>query len=154
MALHLLQTSVTMYVHLQGGLNAALEAIEDEARSEFGIYQPGIGAFPAWPELADSTKDERVKLGYSENEPLLRSGELRDSSQHEAHGLEGVTGSTDPVMGYQEFGTAKIPARPVWGPAALKSKDRVQRILGAAVVSGLFGGSPIHPALGYNYLTR
>lgn len=152
-ALHLAKVEVALYAEMQHGLDRALTAIENTAVSEFGTYQPAVGPFPAWEELAEFTKDDRLKAGYTENDPLLRSGELRDSSGHEVQGLEGVAGSTDPVMVYQEFGTVKIPPRPVWGPAAVRNKEKIQRILGAALAEGLLYGTNIHPSLEYDFKT-
>lgn len=150
---HLLRTAVGMYAFEQAGLERCLSLIEKTAVEEFGVYQPTTGPFPAWEELAERTKDERVALGFTENDPLLRSGDLRDSSQHEVRGLEGVAGSTDERMPWLEFGTQFIPPRPVWGAAAFRNKAKIQRILGEALVGGLIGGSPIHPTLGYDFKT-
>jgi phage gpG-like protein len=125
--------------------NAALRVcarmIEASAKSEFGHYQPSVGPHPAWAELADATKQQRVALGYSENDPLLRSGELRESISHEVFGLEAAIGSTSEVMLYQELGSkdGSLPARPVLGPAAFVNKERVQAILGAAMIQGVMG---------------
>lgn len=154
MATHMAGMAVRMYVQEQAGLERALRVIEKKAKSEFGVYQPSTGPFPAWPELAETTKDDRLRHGYTENDPLLRSGALRASSSHEVQGLEGVAGSKDPVMAYQEFGTPTIPARPVWGPAEIQTRDTVARILAAVVINGIAGGDAIHPALGYDQQIR
>jgi hypothetical protein len=53
-------------------------------------------------------------------------------------------------MFYHEFGTLKMPARPVLGPAVLRNKEYIRRVLGAATVGGLIGGIGIHKALGYD----
>ena len=74
---------------------------------------------------------------------------MRDSITHEVHGLEAVIGSTDPKMVYHEFGTAKMPPRPVMGPAAFRNKDFILKVIGKAAMSGLVGGERIHPSLGY-----
>lgn len=152
-ATHLAGLAVGMYVHEQAALERCLVLIQNTAQMEFGHYQSATGSFPAWPELAESTKERRETLGYTPNDPLLMSGQMRADSGHEVSGLEGVVGSFDPKMPYHEFGTMTIPARPVWGPAALKNRDRIEMYLGAAVVNGLFGGDPIHPALGYGFAT-
>lgn len=153
-ALHLLEREVATAVAIHEGLERVLARIEKTARDEFGNYQPSTGPFPEWAELADATKEDRLRQGYTENDPLLRSGELMESSSHEVHGLEGVAGSTDPRMVYLEFGTSKMPPRPVWGPALVKNHKAIQMMLGAAVVEGLVGGDLIHEALGYNFETE
>lgn len=141
-------------VQLHRGLEAAAQRIENTAKGEFGTYQEAAGPFPGWPELADATKDDRVRKGYSENEPLLRSGELRDSIERQVEGLEAVIGSKDDRMAFHEFGTSRMPARPVLGPAAFHNKDVLQKLVGAAVVSGLVGQDKIHEALGYDMETK
>jgi HK97 gp10 family phage protein len=75
---------------------------------------------------------------------------MRESISHQVSGLEAALGSTDPKMVYHEFGTSKMPPRPVFGPAAFRNKEKIKTIIGEAVVTGLIGGSPIHPSLGYN----
>ncbi len=133
--------------------NAALERvavrIENTAKSEFGIYQPAIGPFDEWPDLADSTQQERVRLGFNPDDPLLRTGELRDSIEHRTAELETSIGSDSDIMVWQEFGTERIPPRPVLGPAAERNTEFIQAELGGAVVAGMIGGSLIHASLGY-----
>src|ERR1700745_1703668 len=51
------------------------EAIRQQARNYTGPSEAG----PQWPQLAQSTQKDRVKKGFAANEPLLRTGELRDS---------------------------------------------------------------------------
>lgn len=153
-AAHLDGLAIRMYAHEQVALERSLVAISNRAAMKFGHYQNEAGAFPAWPELAETTQARREALGYTPNDPLLMSGLMRANSGHEVVGLEGIAGSKDPKMPYHEFGTTTIPARPVWGPAALQSRSEIEKILGAAIVSGLFGGEAIHPALGYDFETK
>jgi len=56
-------------------------------------------------------------------------------------------------MVYQELGTETIPPRAVLGPAAIHNKDRIEIILGSAVIAGLIGKDRIHKALGYDFKT-
>lgn len=111
---------------MQKGLKKAAKIIEKAAKDEFGEYQPKVGSFNEWAELAESTKEDRLKKGFIENDLLLRTGQLRDSIEHEVKGLEAVIGSKDEVMVYQEFGTSKIPPRPVLGPATYRNKDKIK----------------------------
>ncbi len=131
---------VDAYAHR--GLDEATKIIEECAKAEIGIYQDAVGEFNAWDELADSTKSDRVQQGYSENEPLLRSGELRDSISREVGTREAVVGSDSDIMVYQELGTPTIPPRPVIGPAALRTSARVQVVIGESVVEGLLYFAP------------
>ena len=70
---------------------------------------------PMWDNLAESTVDEKRRLGFRapDFQPLLRTGEMRDSIEGESGGLVGVIGSNDPVLFWQELGTVNIPPRPV-----------------------------------------
>jgi hypothetical protein len=141
-------------VELHHGLEKIVERIEKTAKAEFGHYQPATGPFPQWPELADATQEERARLGFTENDPLLRTGARRDSIEHKVDGLEGLVGSTDEKMPFSEFGTATEPARPVLGPAAFRNRSAIEKLVGAAVVSGLIGRDQIHAALGYDFETK
>jgi len=145
-----LAVPIAMAAELKRGLEASAKAIEETAKAEIGKYQPEVGPFPEWPELAEATQQDRERQGYSPDEPLLRRGDLRDSIKREVGNLEAVIGSKSEIAAYQEFGTDKIPARPFMGPAAFRNKDKIARAVGAAAVSGLFGGGRIHPALGYD----
>lgn len=147
---HLLTASAAELLALHKGLEKCAVLIETTAKAELGTYQPAVGPFQDWAELTDSTKESRVHQGYTENDPLLRSGELKNSISHETGGLETVVGSTSPVMEYMEFGTKNMPPRPVLGPALFRNKDKIKGILGAAAISGMFNGKTIHPSLGYD----
>ncbi len=135
----------------EGALEKCAQRIEDTAKSEFGSYQDATGPFPAWAELAESTKEQRVALGYSEDEPLLREGTLRDSIEHETHGAEAVIGSTSEIMPYHEFGTSRIPPRPVLGPALDRNEEFIKDTIGKAMAGAMLGdGTAVHRSLGYD----
>ena len=153
-ALHILEREVAVRAALEIGLDRVLAVVERTARSEFGHYQPAVGPHPAWPELAESTQERRVAAGYTPNDPLLASGETRDTIERERHGLEGVVGSKDEKLVFHEFGTVHMPARPVLGPAAFRNKALIERLIGAAVVAGLVSGDAVHAALGYDLKTE
>lgn len=153
-AFHLLEREVAIRSALATGLDRVLARIEHTAEAEFGHYQPAVGPHPAWPELADSTKDRRVSAGFTENDPLLASGEMQKSIERQRVGLEGVVGSKDPKLAFHEFGTPTMPARPVLGPAAFRNKELIQKLVGAAVVSGLIGRDVVHHQLGYQFETK
>lgn len=150
-ATHLLMLQAAVVVELNRGLDHVAKAIEDTAKSEIGEYQPAVGPFQDWAPLAESTEAEKARLGYPADAPLLREGDLRNSIERDVQGLEAVVGSKSDIAVYQEFGTAKIPPRPVIGPAAFRNGKKIQKILGAATVSGLLGGGVrIHRLLGYD----
>ncbi len=150
-ATHLVEVAIAEEIALHHGLEKVASGIEKAAKGKIGTYQEASGPFPAWQELADSTKADRLNKGYDPDEPLLRDGTLRDSIQHEVEGLEAIIGSKSDIAAYQEFGTARIPPRPFIGPAAFENKNKIERILGEAAVAGIVGGRLIHPALGYDF---
>lgn len=140
LALHFVALEVAVQEHAERGLDKALEVIEKEAKAELGHYQPEVGPFNAWPELAESTLKHHEALGVGES-PLLVHGGLYASIEHERHGPEGVVGSKEDVAAYQELGTATIPPRPFIGPAAFKSQAKVEKVMGEAAVKGLLYGA-------------
>lgn len=152
-AAHLLVRKAATVEMLHLGLKHIAHSIEKTAKEELGVYQPEVGPFPAWPELAESTKDDRVAQGYPENEPLLREGTLRDSISHEVKGLEAAIGSTSDIAVYQELGTEKIPPRPFLGPAAFRNKDTIIKTTAIAAVAGISGGSPTQEAARHGFKT-
>lgn len=129
---------------LHKGLKAAAKLIEKSAKSEFGTYQDSAGPFDEWKELADATKKDRVNKNFPENEPLLRTGALRDSITHQVEHLEAAIGSDSDIMIYQELGTKTIPPRPVLGPAAFRNKNKIQKIIAHAAVAGVMGRQYIY----------
>lgn len=154
MAVVLVEREAAMVAALEGGLGKILQAIKKNADEKFGEYQTASGPFPTWPELAEATKDRRVAAGYTENDPLLASGEMKSLNDSEQHGLTGVVGSKDPKMVFHEFGTDRMPARPIYGPAAFENRSLIEKLVCAAAVAGLIGGEKIHEALGYDFKTN
>jgi len=120
------------------------------AQAKIGDYQPASGPFNGWAELADSTKDEKERLGYVGNggdhyQPLLREGVLRDSYEEQTRGNEAVVGSTDEVALYQELGDEHRPPRPVIGPAAYDSKQDIGEKAASTVVAWVSGVGWVRP---------
>jgi hypothetical protein len=112
------------------------------------LYEHVVGVFgdaTKLEDLAPSTQEERARLGYTANDPLLRTGEkLRDTVErlHE-HLIAGV-GSPDPVQAYHEFGYVSrggtpVPARPVYEIAIVESEEKIELLLEAAV-DAILGG--------------
>lgn len=150
-AVELLALRIVTEKALEHGLEVAARTVEATAKAEIGRYQDEIGPFPAWAELAESTREDRVRQGFTGNDPLLRSGELLHSIGHETKGRQAVIGSTSEVAVYQEFGTAKIPPRPFMGPAVERNHEVIRTLVGTAAVQGLLGNAQIHQSLGYDH---
>ncbi|GAA7757459.1 hypothetical protein RN01_22570 [Cupriavidus sp. SHE] len=117
----------------------AAEEIQKTAQGMIGDYQEAVGPYPKWEELADSTKEERARLGFSENDPGYRSGAMQASIERTVHGSEAAIGSNDQHLVWFDLGTPNQPPRPVLGPAAIHSEGRVKKIIGATVFAWLTG---------------
>ncbi|MHA3052531.1 phage virion morphogenesis protein [Acinetobacter sp. ANC 4640] len=140
MAVHFAALELAQIKSLEHGLKVCAERIEQTAKEEIGHYQNAIGPYPAWSPLAESTEEQKAKKGYPANSPLLASGEMQKSIKHEVSGLEAIVGATDKKMVYHEFGTVRIPPRPVIGPAAYRNKEFILKTIGEAAVTGIVGG--------------
>lgn len=138
---HLATVAAAETLSLHHGLKKCAAAIEKTAKAEIGHYQGDVAPFAGWPELADSTKADRVAKGFTENDPLLRTGKLCDSIGHKIDTLDAVIGSDSDIMVYQELGTDKIPPRAVLGPAAIRNKNLIIKTLGYSAAEGLLYGS-------------
>lgn len=128
-------------------VTVALEAIgsdvEHRAKAKIGQYQSavvgghGFEGFPAWAPLAQSTMEDRVRQHYTPNDPLLRTGHLRESIAHRMgetnRARTVVIGSPDPIAEYQEYGTRSIPPRPFIGPAMAEAEPESIEKIAAAV---------------------
>lgn len=121
------------------GLERATKLVQREVRAELGHYQDAAGPFPAWAELAESTKADRVRQGYPENEPGLRSGEMREGIERNVQGRTGRVGSNDDKMVYFELGSAKQPPRATLAGALIRKEEDVARVIGRHFVGRLFG---------------
>lgn len=132
----------------KASLRQAAQLVTRDARAQIGEYQPAVGAYPAWEPLAESTEEEKARLGAPAEAPLERFGALKKSFKSDPPTEDSILfGSDDPVMEYHEFGTVKMPARPALGPGLLKNIDRIQQIFGMNAVRAIVGGQ----RLGYRF---
>ena len=122
-------------------LSKAAGIVQRHAKRKIGKYQPEAGEFVGWAELADSTKSDRARKGFSEDQPLLRTGELRDSIQvaMSTDGTEAQVGSNSDIAVYQELGTKFMPPRSFLGGAMAEKLDEVKAIIGGSVKAALLG---------------
>lgn len=127
----------------RSALDRATALIQKTAKAKIGDYQPGAGPFVPWAQLAPSTIAEKQSLGYtgqvSEDDPLLRTGDMRESIERRFDHSVGLVGSDSDVMVYQELGTRTIPPRSVLGSAAVETADKVAKIVGEQTVIALMG---------------
>ncbi|HNC11736.1 MAG TPA: hypothetical protein PLF59_08185 [Cyclobacteriaceae bacterium] len=128
------------------------ELLVKSAKSKIGHLQEGRGPFESWPPLAESTIADKVNKGYafnSEYNPLLRTGEMRDSITYKFYPTvkKVVLGSDDIVMLYQEEGTfmngkVHIPPRSVIGLTMFQAKEIACMIFGKFLQQWI-SGQPI-----------
>ena len=140
LAAHLLAAEIALKRAEHNMLKKAALLIEREAKGEIGFYQPDVGPFPAWAQLAESTEASKAAKGYPGGAPLLASGDMRKNITHEIHGQEAVIGSPDEEAIYHEFGTSKMPPRPIFGPAVYKNLEKLHFMMGTEVVAGIIEG--------------
>ena len=138
---HMQTVAITQQTAARRGLNNAAKIVEKQAKAKIGEYQEQTGPFIAWAELAESTKADRVRQGYSENDPLLRSGEMRDSigTAMSLDGMEVQIGSDSDIAVYQELGTKHIPPRSFLGGAVSDKLPEIGQAIGREFVSALVG---------------
>lgn len=134
LAMELSSASARIATGLEAGFRVIVKEIEETAKEEIGVYQPAYGPFDAWVPLAESTKADRVRQGYSEDEPLLRSGRLRDSIQSEVVGLAAIVGTKSEIGFWQEVGTEHIPPRPFIGPAYIQNFELLMNFVESTIM--------------------
>lgn len=137
------------------GLRDAAALFAEKAKGYLGAYQPALGPIPEWPELAESTKDERADLGFPDNEPLLRTGELRDAIASAHDGRRAAVGVDSRMVGdgtrqnpYRdigavaadmEMGTDRAPPRPFLSRAVYEHKETAALTILGATMAPLVG---------------
>ena len=117
----------------------AADHIRDTAKAKLGHYQQASGPFGEWAPLAERTMKERVELGYTPDDPLLRSGALRDSIGVTLTGTSAVVGSTADYAPDQELGAGRIPPRPFLAPAAFEAKREIYKLAEEVVIKWAAG---------------
>lgn len=135
---HLTRGMAEFEAGVAAGLSAAGELIEREAKAELGTYQSGAGPFPAWEELHDYTKEDRVAKGFTENDPGLRSGEMRDSIGHTVTADSVHIGSDADELLWFEMGTDTQSPRSVLGLAMARHGKEASEIVAGAATAALF----------------
>jgi len=120
-------------------------AIEQRAMEKLGTYQPG------WPQLESSTQAERISLGFAPNDPLLRSGLLKDTIQGVVEpmncGYRVVVGSDAPQARIQELGGVNsgrpgakdLPPRPYLAPSVVEAEDAIQQSVALSIAREIEG---------------
>ena len=128
------------------GINA-LAPVFEAAGKEMVEYSKGmLGHYDheetTWPQLSPITQADRERLGFPANEPLLRTGDLRDSYSFDVVASPSVifliVGSDDVRSIFNELGTSEMPPRPVLAPTAMAYEERMAELLGDEYEKALF----------------
>jgi phage gpG-like protein len=128
---------------LENAMKAGALSVTADAKERIGHYQQG------WELLADSTVDQKRRLGYANvallggdggDNPLLRTGDMRESITADITNHAFVVGSSEPVLLYQEIGTRTIPPRPVLEPALKTMMPFIGTVTGKAIVKTIEEG--------------
>ena len=125
----------------------AAQIVEKDAKERIGSYQDATGPFGAWANLAPSTVDDRIRKGFTPDDPLLRTGGLRASYGHRTDGAVAVVGSPSLIALYMEQGTPKMPPRAVIGPAAFASSHEIGRVAATTLIAWVSGIGYIKPRI-------
>ncbi|WP_024517074.1 hypothetical protein [Bradyrhizobium sp. Tv2a-2] len=127
----------TMQLEMEHENHVALERcgklVTKEVYRVVGTYDYG------WKPLAPSTQDQRESLGFEPDEPLLRTGSMRDSVWYKADHHECQIGTDNQIAVWQELGTSKIPPRPFLEGALKEKTPEVLDIIGHQIVGALSG---------------
>lgn len=103
-------------------LEKACTIFETSAKEAIGTYEFG------WAPLGPAA------IAKHGDTPLLDSGALRDSIEHQVHGSEGWVGTNNEYAIFQELGTSRgIPPRPFMGGALNAKGPEVEKELGHVV---------------------
>lgn len=127
--------------------------VQARAMSKIGTYQPAVGPFNAWQQLAPSTLAAKRRAGATGDDPLIgyyAPGHqnsvwpvaLRASIEIKRHDpLTAEVGTNDPLGPWQELGTARgIPPRPFMRPAGYEEAPKLKTDMEAVIRTVLFGG--------------
>lgn len=115
-------------------LEQSAQVVETEAKRVIGTFDYG------WSPLAPSTLARKAA-----NTPLLETGEMRDSIQHNADLREAHIGSNSDKAVWQELGTIHIPPRSFLKGALVHKADEIVEIAGTRVRAVLSGDHVFGP---------
>jgi hypothetical protein len=113
-----------------------MEDVQNKAKEAIGTYAYG------WPQLAEATQESRVNLGFSANDPLLRTGALQADVSERAEtsgmGAEGVVYSNMKEGLWAELGTSRgEPPRSFLMQSLIRSYPKMGELF-AAFAESLF----------------
>lgn len=130
-------TEVALIEHAaNNALEKAAVIVETEAKRVLGTHDYG------WPPL----QPETIARKATGDSPLLETGELRDSINHNVdkssagHGRSAFIGSDDDKAVWHEYGTSRIPPRPFISGALIHKETEVVAALGQQIHAHILSG--------------
>lgn len=127
-------------IEIQPAISESLKLVADEYYNKVTSI---IGDNAKLRPLEQSTQDERVKHGFTPNDPLLRTGDLRNSIE-KVHGvMSSGVGTSNPKMLYHEYGFinfktgASVPPRPAFQIALNETQTKNLQTIKFAVAHTL-----------------
>jgi phage gpG-like protein len=124
---------------MEKGLHEAVAIAKAQVEKDIGNYQPDAGPNPAWAPLADATKEDRLAKGFSADDPLDRSGDLKGSIETYVHKNHGYVGTNQKGAEALEFGTPEMPPRSFLATPVYQVQKEIVAAIGRHVVSHLAG---------------
>jgi phage gpG-like protein len=137
-AAHLLTYEADLRLTEEACVEKAAVMIEKEAKRAIGTYLFG------WEPL----KPETIAHKTTGDSPLLETGELKESIEHNS-GREGgeavaYVGTNDPVGKYHELGTSHIPPRSFLAGAAMRKEAKIHEMMARATVGTFYANELYH----------
>ena len=143
-AAHLSTLTVHTEHNQHEALERAAELVEHTAKKVIGTYDL------QWAALSEFTKEDRVSKGFPADEPLLRTGQLRESIHHSVN-MRGIigswnearVGSNSDIAVWQELGFVNtrtgrsVPPRSFLMGSAIHKEEELRHILGAGALKGI-----------------
>lgn len=137
-------------VNVQRGLRRVGARVRDGAVRKFGHYQPSIGPFPAWPNLASYTLRQKRLAGARHDDPLIGHyphghanhvwpAHLRNTIEWHVDWLSVTIGTRDPLGPIHEYGApaARIPPRPFLRNTAFEAEGYFDEQMAIATMETL-----------------
>jgi hypothetical protein len=140
--------SADAIVATRRALKEGAELVKAEARDEIGHYQSARGDTPAWAPLSPATQEDRAAKGFTPDDPLERTGQLRDSIEVRPVDDDAMlVGVFDPAMvpiaAAMEYGHHNVRANKFVGPrsfirgAAFEKAEEVGALIGDAFIASM-----------------
>ena len=107
-------------------LEEAAQHLEHRVRQVLGTYDLS----PTWPQLTAATQADRVRKGFTPNDPLFRDGShIRDTMRHSSTTTDARVGTDSQIAEWMELGTRRAPPRSFLRLSAIEQERELVRIL-------------------------